>query len=49
MPGQIRSNPEAMKIVYELCQTPEELRQNSKEKVSRKTIEAWEKDSDNVR
>jgi|GEM_PF-2767369 hypothetical protein len=45
MPGSIRTNKKAMKIAYQILQTPKEKQQRSQPKPSEKKVREWFRDS----
>lgn len=45
MPGMIRTNKKAMKIAYNVLNTPKCFRQDKKHKPSEKKIKMWRADS----
>ncbi len=45
MPGSPRPNKQVMKIFYQIMKTPDELRQDKNKHPSKKTLEAWMRDS----
>jgi hypothetical protein len=45
MPGQIRPNNKAAKIVYTIMQTPKNQQQRTQKKPSEKLLKQWRRDS----
>ena len=45
MPGSIRTNKKAMKIVYAILKTPKELQQRTEPRPPEKLIKEWFRDS----